>query len=82
MKVAVGGAVQGVSTLEAAMELIKYIGTCTSLQLRGIVTEHAEPRVSVKSDKSTRPDKKANDKHNSVTHDPCGSYTQPLVRFL
>ena len=57
MKVAGGGAGQGVSTLEAAMELIEYIGTCTSLQLRGIVTEHAEPRVSVTSDKSTRPEK-------------------------
>ncbi len=46
MKVALGAVVQGVSSVEEAMELIEYINTCTSLQLRGITTEHAEPKVS------------------------------------
>ncbi len=45
IKVALGSAVQGVSGLEAAMELAEYISTCTSLQLRGITAEHAEPKV-------------------------------------
>lgn len=44
IKVALGSAVQGVSGLEAAMELAEYIGTCTSLHLRGITAEHAEPK--------------------------------------
>ena len=42
---ALGSAVQGASGLEAAMELAEYIGTCTSLHLRGITAEHAEPKV-------------------------------------
>lgn len=45
IKVALGSAIQGVSGLEAAMELAEYIGTCTSLHLRGISAEHAEPKV-------------------------------------
>lgn len=45
VKVALGGAVQGVSGLEAAMELIEFLGTCTALQLRGITTEHADYEV-------------------------------------
>ncbi|EIE22618.1 hypothetical protein COCSUDRAFT_66312 [Coccomyxa subellipsoidea C-169] len=44
VKAALGAAVQGVSSLEEAMELIEYINTCSSLQLRGITTEHAEPK--------------------------------------
>ena len=47
--VATGGMVQGAASLEAAMELVEYVHTCASLELRGIATEHADPEVTASS---------------------------------
>ncbi len=46
MKVALKPMVQGVSTSEDALELIEYVGACSSLQLRGLAADYGLPQVS------------------------------------
>ena len=45
VKVALKPMVQGVSGPEEALDLIEYIGACSSLQLRGLVADYGLPKV-------------------------------------
>lgn len=51
VKVAAAGAgFQGVQSVEEAMELIEYVGTCPSLELRGITADqHSSVEVCILS---------------------------------
>ena len=46
VKVALKPMVQGVGGAEDALDLIEYIGACSSLQLRGLVADYGLPKVS------------------------------------
>ena len=45
IKVALRPAVQGVASKEDALELIEFIGACSSLQLRGLAADYGLPEV-------------------------------------
>ena len=45
IKVALRPAVQGVGSKEDALELIEFIGACSSLQLRGLAADYGLPEV-------------------------------------
>ena len=46
IKVALRPAVQGVGSKEDALELIEFIGACSSLQLRGLAADYGLPEVN------------------------------------
>lgn len=46
VKVALKPMVQGVSSAEDALELIEYVGACSSLQLTGLAADYGLPQVS------------------------------------
>lgn len=46
IKVALKPMVLGVGSAEDALELIEYVGACSSLQLRGLAADYGLPQVS------------------------------------